>query len=262
MYKVVVVEDEDLIRNGLICSIPWAELGCTVVGQGRNGIEGIEQIKQHNPDIVIADINMPIMDGLEMLRQTNTDYCYSAIILSSYSKFDYAKTAMEYGSVRYLLKPIKRAEIYEAIEEAKEQCHIRRAWLELKKNKQKLQSFSIQPNPPSGSVTNPVVQAMLDYAEKHYQDKVTLQKVAEELNYSISYLNKNFKKEMKITFIDYLNRLRIQKAMDLIKEGKYPLQDISWLCGIGEYKYFNIVFKKYIGCSPKDYINKIKEWTK
>lgn len=259
MYKIIIVEDEEFIRKGLVFSIPWAEHGCSVVGQGRNGVEGIELIKQHRPDIVIADINMPIMDGAEMLRRTYSDYAYSAIVLSGYSSFEYAKTALECGAVRYLLKPLKREELFEAVEEAKEQCNIRRAWLERKKNRDGWRTFHMELEPLSGSVTDPVVQAMLDYAQENYQDKVTLQDVSYKLSYSISFLNKSFKKEMGTTFIEYLNRLRIQKAMDMLKEGKTPLQDISWLCGIGDYKYFNIVFKKYIGCTPKEYMNKINE---
>ena len=63
MYKVVIIEDEEMIRKGLVYSIPWTDIGCTVVGQGRNGLEGIEQIRLHQPDIVIADINMPLLSG-------------------------------------------------------------------------------------------------------------------------------------------------------------------------------------------------------
>ena len=60
MYKVIIVEDEDPIRRGLECAIPWTELDCTVVGGGRNGLEGIRAIEELAPDIVIVDINMPI----------------------------------------------------------------------------------------------------------------------------------------------------------------------------------------------------------
>lgn len=259
MYRIVIVEDEEFIRKGLVYSVPWADYGCSVVGQGRNGVEGVELIQQHRPDIVIADINMPIMDGAEMLRQTYSDYSYSAIVLSGYSSFEYAKTALECGAVRYLLKPLKRDELEDALEEAKEQCNIRRAWLERKKDRNEWRSFHMELEPLSGYVTDPVVQTMLDYAQEHFQDKVTLQDVSYKLSYSISFLNKCFKKEMGTTFIEYLNRLRIQKAMDMLKEGNIPQQDICWRCGIGDYKYFNIVFKKYIGCTPKEYVNRINE---
>jgi len=260
VYKVIVVEDEEVILKGLVYSIPWTDIGCTVVGQGRNGVEGIEQIKLHQPDIVIVDINMPILSGTEMLRQTHADYCYSAIILSGYSSFEYAKDAMAYGAIRYLLKPLKRGELFDAIKEAKEQCDIRQAWLARKQDQQEWRSFHMELRPPSGVVTDGVVQSMLDYAEANYQEKVTLQSLSEALNYSIAFLNKRFKKQMGTTFIEYLNRLRIQKAIDMLKDGKKPLQEISWKSGIGDYKYFNIVFKKYVGCSPKEYVAKLSGW--
>ena len=74
MYKVIIVEDEDPIRRGLECAIPWTELDCTVVGSGRNGQEGIRAIEELEPDIVIVDINMPIMDGVEMMKILDAVY--------------------------------------------------------------------------------------------------------------------------------------------------------------------------------------------
>ena len=79
-------------------------------------------IEELEPDIVIVDINMPIMDGVEMMKQTHEAHPYSAIVLSGYSSFDYAKDAMKYGAIRYLLKPLKKDELCEAIAEAKTQC--------------------------------------------------------------------------------------------------------------------------------------------
>lgn len=257
MYKVVIVEDEELILKGLVYSIPWADIGCAVVGQGRNGVEGMEQIRLHQPDIVLVDIDMPILSGTDMLRQTHGELCYSAIVLSGYSSFEYAKDAMAYGAIRYLLKPIKREELFEAVEEAKEQCDIRRAWFARKQDQAEWRAFHMELRPPSGVVTDAVVQSMLDYAQANYREKVTLQGLSEAMNYSIAFLNKSFKRQMGTTFIEYLNRLRIQKAMDMLKEGRIPPQDISWECGIGDYKYFNIVFKKYIGCSPREYAARV-----
>ena len=106
MYKVMIAEDEDIIRKGLVYSIPWVDMGCSVISEVRNGIEGIEKIKENQPDIVIVDINMPVMDGLEMVQQTYEEYGYVAIILSGYSDFKYAQEAIRYGITGYLLKPL------------------------------------------------------------------------------------------------------------------------------------------------------------
>ena len=107
-----------------------------------------------------------------------------------------------------------------------------------------------------------VVKEMLAFIRQHYRETLVLQDVVDALNYSETFLNKKFKKQMGTTFIEYLNRFRIQKALELLREGRTAVQDVSWQCGIGDYKYFNMVFKKYIGCSPKEYVGKIKQQEK
>ena len=169
---------------------------------------------------------------------------------------------MKYGAIRYLLKPLKKDELCEAIAEAKTQCERRRMWASKQSAQQSLQNFSIDLELPGSGIPDPVVSAMLDYAAAHYQEKVALQDIANALNYSIAFLNKRFKKQTGTTFIEYLNRYRIQKALDLMKNGKLPLHEISWQCGIGDYKYFNTVFRKYLGCGPKEYMAQIGGWLK
>lgn len=99
---------------------------------------------------------------------------------------------------------------------------------------------------------------MLDYIDAHYQQKVVMKDVVDSLNYSETFLNKRFKAEMGITLIEYLNRYRIQKALELLQSGRpVRIHEVAWRCGIGDEKYFRNVFKKYIGCSPKEYVNLI-----
>ena len=251
MYRVVIAEDEDIIRKGLVYSIPWADMGCTVVGEAANGVEGVALIQRLEPDIVVADINMPILDGLGMIRQTYEQYDYSAIILSGYSNFEYARTAIRYGVTGYLLKPLKREDLAEAIRDAKEKCMQRRSWMSHKKEKEEWKNIQLIPKEGTSSEDDAVVKEMLAFIRQHYREKLVLQDVVDALNYSETFLNKKFKKQMGTTFIEYLNRFRIQKALELLREGRTAVQDVSWQCGIGDYKYFNMVFKKYIGCSPK-----------
>ncbi|WP_125141780.1 response regulator transcription factor [Clostridium transplantifaecale] len=259
MYKVIVAEDEDIIRKGLVYSVPWADMDCSVVGEARNGVEGVELIKRLEPDIVMADINMPVMDGLGMIRETYEDYNYSAIILSGYSNFEYARTAIRYGVTGYLLKPLKKEDLLEAVKDAKEKCLLRRTWCNRKQEQEKWKNIQLVSKEEISREDDAVVRDMLAFIARHYREKMVLQDVVDALNYSETFLNKKFKKQMGTTFIEYLNRYRIQKALELLKEGKTAVQDVSWMCGIGDYKYFNMVFKKYIGCSPKEYVSEIRE---
>ena len=88
MYRVLLVEDEEIIRKGIKNSIPWEEFGCSVIGEAGNGEEGVKLIEELRPDIVITDINMPLMDGLTMLSRTKFRYDYAAVILTGYSEFE------------------------------------------------------------------------------------------------------------------------------------------------------------------------------
>lgn len=258
MYKVIIAEDEDLIRKGLMYSINWAELDCSIVADVKNGTEGIDAIKAHSPDIVLADINMPVMAGLEMIRRTHEEYDYSSIIISGYSSFDYAQKAIELGVLGYLTKPLDIRELKEAVQKAKKECDLR---LVVQKNlvdKIELKKIDLFKDTYRSYDANLVVNQMLQYIYKNYQQKVTMREIIKELNYSETYLNRKFKDAVGTTFNEYLNRYRIQKAVEfLVEDPTKSIIEIASSCGIGDYKYFGSVFKKYIGCSPKDYLQKI-----
>lgn len=89
MYRVLLVEDEEIIRKGIRYSVPWEECGCSVVGEAENGAVGEEKIAELQPDIVITDITMPVKSGLEMIADTREKFNYIAIILTGYSEFEY-----------------------------------------------------------------------------------------------------------------------------------------------------------------------------
>ena len=106
MYKVLLAEDEDIIRKGLMFTADWGAWNCLVAGEASDGEEGVEKIRQIKPDIVVADIRMPVKSGLKMLEETIGEYGYEAIILSGYSDFEYARQALRLGVTEYLLKPV------------------------------------------------------------------------------------------------------------------------------------------------------------
>lgn len=112
MWKVVIVEDEDLLRNGLIQAIPWQEMGFEVVGDTDNGKKGLELIREKNPQVVFTDIRMAQMDGLTMAEKVaewNPDI--RLVFVSGYDEFSYAMRALKVGAVEYILKPIRLEEV-------------------------------------------------------------------------------------------------------------------------------------------------------
>lgn len=251
MYRVLLVEDEEIIRHGIRHSIPWEEFSCCVAGEAGDGEEGMRMIEELKPDIVITDINMPVMDGLAMLSATKLKYDYAAVILTGYSEFEYAREAIRNGVSGYVLKPLNMNEMREALAQAVlESKNI--SYLRQKNRKEaKLKQISLLDT--DREYQDPVAQKVLEYISEHYRNKIMLSDFAEELHYSERYISQKFQKTVGTTVIEYLNRYRIQKALELIREKACPLSEVGWEVGIGEYKYFNHVFKKYIGCSAKEY---------
>jgi two-component system, response regulator YesN len=118
MYKVLLVDDEFIILDGISSVIDWASLGTELCGTAQNGVEAMEHIQRNPPDIIITDIRMPGMDGLELVANVSELYPnIMFIILSGFSEFEYAKSAMQYGVKHYLLKPCKASSIHEALTE-------------------------------------------------------------------------------------------------------------------------------------------------
>ncbi len=257
MYKVVLVEDEDIIRKGIKHSVPWEQYNCIVAGEARNGVEGRELIRSLYPDIVITDINMPVMDGLQMIAETKRGN-YVAIILTGYSEFEYAKEAIKYDVADYLLKPLNMEEMTEALERAVLECKNIEILRNQNQNLEEWKNISLFEDAGQNEEEDPVVRQILEYISENYTHKITLGDIADKLFYSDRYINQRFQKALNTTVIEYLNRYRIQKALMLLQQDRLPVSDIGRECGIGDYKYFNHVFKKYMGCSPKEYRRKIR----
>ena len=120
MYRVIIVEDNVADLNGIVKHTPWEKLDCTVVATARTGKEGLLMVDEHKPDIIITDISMPEMNGIEMISHIIKKYPDVQIIfISCFDDFNFAKYAVDYNVSSYILKPIKIKELESAIEKAK-----------------------------------------------------------------------------------------------------------------------------------------------
>ena len=107
MLKVVVVEDEELVRKGIVLTVDWAGAGCAVVGEAANGEEGLEVIRRYRPDLIVTDIRMPKLDGISLLELISKNQIPSVVImLSGYDDYTYIRNALRLGAYDYLLKPV------------------------------------------------------------------------------------------------------------------------------------------------------------
>ena len=104
MLKVLVVDDEVLVRKGIVMETDWNALGCMVVAEAENGLEGLEAAKKYDPHIIVCDIRMPKMDGLEMVNKLREEGNKAYVVfLTAYSDFSYARSAIKLAAADYLL---------------------------------------------------------------------------------------------------------------------------------------------------------------
>lgn len=127
MLKLLIVDDEKIIRETLSSLIPWQDYGICLIGSASNGIEAFDMIMDEFPDIVISDIKMPGLSGLELLEKIRNLYINTEfIILSGYGEFNFAQNAMQYGVKHYLLKPCKEKDLISSILEVSDSIYNRR----------------------------------------------------------------------------------------------------------------------------------------
>lgn len=128
MLKLIIVDDEFLIRDGLVRNVSWEKLGYQVIGSAENGAEALELIQTSSPDVVLTDIRMPFMDGFELISHINHEFPdIRVIFISGHEEFDYAKRALRENACDYLLKPIHLEDLAKTMLRVKEEIHARRA---------------------------------------------------------------------------------------------------------------------------------------
>ncbi len=245
MYKIVVVEDEDIIRKGLIFKMDWTAYNCLIVGEASDGEKGLKKIIDVKPDIVLTDIRMPFKDGIDMIEEALKHHDFETIILTGYSEFEYAQQAVSLGVTEYILKPIDFSflgNVLEKLIQKKEEARYK----SVEKYK-KVLDIDLFENSSTCTVQT------LEYIKKNYPNKASLDEVSELIKVSSVHLNAQLKKDTNYTFNELLNRYRMIKAIEIIQSEDALIYEIAEAVGFNDYKYFSQVFKKYVGYSPSNF---------
>ena len=214
MYKVIVIDDEMLVRRGIVMETDWQALNCVVVAEAGNGIEGLEAVRKYHPDLLICDIRMPKMDGIEMLKELRAEgNDVSVIFLTAYSEFSYAQSALKLLASDYLLKPFGDGELEQAMNNALEKR---------KRTQEKLENRKEEPLPElvlNKGDKSKYVMAAVDYISVHYGDpELCVAEIAEHLGISEGHLSHTFKRETDYTVAAYITRVRMRTAMKLLND--------------------------------------------
>ncbi len=242
MLKLIVVDDEAIIRDALSDMIDYRSLGYTLSGSARNGMEALDLIMDEDPDVVITDIRMPVLDGLSLIEQAEKKGARAQfILLSGYDDFEYARRAMKLGVRYYLLKPTDRSELEEAL-------------LAIRAEREKTAPVGApEPEEPADDL----VSRCKAYVHGHLdQESLSLKWIAEHHCFvSIGYLSKQFILHEGVRFSEYVGRLRMETAKAMFDNGETNIRTVAAAVGFGSNpQYFGQVFKKYIGCTPSDYL--------
>ncbi len=243
MYKVVIIDDEPIIVEGLSKAVHWEKWNCQVAATAENGQSGIEIIKRENPDILFSDIRMPGMDGLSMIAALKSEHPHMQIaILTGFRDFEYAREAIRLGVTRFLLKPSKMEELEEAVQVMVQNLSHRKENTEGEKEE-------------AGSF---IAQNAVKYIEENYMEKLKLSDVADHVYVSQWHLSKILNQHVEKSFSDILNHARIEKAKELLREPSLRIGDIAEKAGFLDMAHFSRVFKKHTGVSANEFRNQMK----
>ncbi len=250
MYKVVIIDDEPIIVEGLSKAVHWEKWDCQVAATAENGQSGIEIIKRENPDILFSDIRMPGMDGLSMIAALKSEHPHMQIaILTGFRDFEYAREAIRLGVTRFLLKPSKMEELEEAVQVMVQN---------LSHRKENTEGEKEEGGPEAAAAGSFIAQNAVKYIEENYMEKLKLSDVADHVYVSQWHLSKILNQHVEKSFSDILNHARIEKAKELLREPSLRIGDIAEKAGFLDMAHFSRVFKKHTGVSANEFRNQMK----
>ena len=251
MYKVVIIDDEPIIVEGLSKAVPWEKWDCYVAATAESGQSGVEIIQKENPDILFSDIRMPGMDGLAMIAALKSEHPHMQIaILTGFRDFEYAREAIRLGVTRFLLKPSKMEELEEAVSVMVQN---------LSHMKERTEDGKVvQEEPEETAAGSFIAQNAVKYIEENYMEKLKLSDVADHVYVSQWHLSKILNQHVEKSFSDILNQTRIEKAKELLWEPSLRIGDIAEKVGFLDMAHFSRVFKKFTGLSANEFRNQMK----
>ncbi|MFC0328633.1 response regulator [Paenibacillus sepulcri] len=266
MFKLLIAEDVRTVREALIRSIRWEEIGIRLLGAVENGEEALIWLEREEPDLLLTDIGMPRMNGLELIEAVKARKPdIRCIILSGLNEFEHARQAIKLQVLEYILKPIDPAEIERvmsiAVQELRKEREERRGMaLAEQAVKETLPNLSeaLSPDDWSGSLKKKkLVEQAIRYVKEGYTRKeLALSEVAAAVGLSDKYLNLLVKEVTGTTINHAIIRLRMEEAARLLKDPANKIYEICDWIGYADQDHFRETFKKQYGLTPTEYRNK------
>lgn len=260
MRSILIAEDEELFRRELASTSPWEERGFVLVGEAADGEEAFELVLSRKPQALIADVRMPRLDGLELLRRMAAelpeDERPMTVILSGHSEFEYARTALRLGAFDYLLKPLDDEEfaaLLDRLAAAIDERERVRALASAADSDPALAFFAAYvpegPRDAPGAYVDRAAQAVADL----YVTDLGTEGVAASLGITGGHLARIFKAKTGLTFSEYLTRYRMKRAAELLQDRSISVGDVADLVGYRDQRHFSALFHKLVGVTPTEF---------
>ena len=247
MLDIIVVEDEAPIRDWIAYTISNISEEFNVLATASNGKEAYELALNLNPNVIISDIKMPIMGGIELAKKIKESYPnIYFILLTNYAEFSYAKEAISCGVYEYLIKTdIRPKELKELLDKINN--------LDKKGKRTNNDIITNEINFVNEECNySKSIKKSIDYIHKNYNKHISLQDISNYVFLSHEYFSRLFKEEVGENFSSYLTNYRMKKAENLIKNTDKKISQIAIEVGYANASYFSRSYKKFKGISPED----------
>ncbi len=254
MANVLIVDDDHLVRKGFIGIMPWQKHGFSVAGEASNGEKALELLENTEVDLLITDLAMPVMSGLELMKEVKIRYPrIRMVVLTFHHDFALIQEALRLGAVDYITKIELEQEQLDGI---------------LARIAERISAGEAPKGEPgyelpaTGADSSPVsysdevqecIRNAIVFIRERYQTEILLPDVAQQVNMSRSYFSRCFRDIAGRTFHDYVRELRIEHAKSLLRQTNKPVQWISVQSGYPNEKYFFKVFRDMTGLLPGEY---------
>lgn len=235
-YRLVIIDDEKKILDGICNLFPWSEIGFEVLRSFTDAKEGWDYIEEHGTDVVLTDIEMPGMSGLDLCGKLAKHKDILTVLFSSYTNNEYFQSAIRLGVMDYLIKPIKYEQLLECFERVRERLD---------------QKYSAE-RALSGTYYEQIIHKVSMYLRENYRH-ASLEEASACVNLSPTYLSRIFKEKSGINFSEMLLNVRMEKACELLNDPQYKMYDIAFYVGYDNPKNFTRAFKARFQVSPMEY---------